>query len=121
MQLGYGSLTKAKVRWLKDSSANGNDGELIGGPKWVKGKFGQGLEFDGKGTSVETESADKLTGFKLGKKTDFTATAWFKTDRDGGFIMSKALKAAVSTGFEVKFSSGMIRICLQLSKQRRWA
>ena len=35
----------------------------------MKGKFGQGLEFDGKGTSVETESADKLTGFKLGKKT----------------------------------------------------
>ena len=62
---------------------------------------------------METERADKLTVFKLGDKTDFTATAWFKTDRDGGFIMSKTLKAADWTGFVVKFSSGMIRTSLQ--------
>ena len=112
--IGVWLFDEGKGEVAKDSSANGNHGELIGGPKWVKGKFGQGLEFDGKGTSVETESADKLTGFKLGKKTDFTATAWFKTDRDGGFIMSKTLKAADWTGFEVKFSGGgMIRTCLQ--------
>ena len=90
----------------KDSSPNGNDGELIAGPKWVKGKFGGALEFDGSGTSVETESADKLTEFELGDKTDFTVTAWFKTDSDTGFIMSKTRKAASWTGFEVKFSGG---------------
>jgi len=37
-----------------DSSENGNDGKLTGGPKWVAGKFGKALEFDGKGTCVET-------------------------------------------------------------------
>ena len=31
----------------KDSSGNGNDGALTDGPKWVSGKFGGGLEFDG--------------------------------------------------------------------------
>ena len=90
----------------KDSSPNGNDGELIAGPKWVEGKFGGALEFDGSGTSVETESADKLTGFELGDKTDFTVTAWFKTDTGTGFIMSKTRKAASWTGFEVKFADG---------------
>ena len=111
--IGVWLFDEGKGEVAKDSSANGNHGELIGGPKWVKGKFGQGLEFDGKGTSVETESADKLKGFELGDKTDFTATAWFKTDHVGGFVMSKTLKAADWTGFEVKFSNGMIRTCLQ--------
>ena len=78
--IGIWLFDERKGEVAKDSSPNGNHVQLIGSPKWVKGKFGQGLEFDGKGTSVETESADKLTGFKLGKKTDFTATAWFKTD-----------------------------------------
>lgn len=109
------SVDDAIVIWLfdegkggvaKDSSPNGNDGELIAEPKWVEGKFGGALEFDGGGTSVETEADDKLTGFKLGAKTDFTACAWFKTDRDGGFIMSKTLLAADWVGFEVKFGGG---------------
>lgn len=32
----------------KDSSGNGKDGTLMNGPKWVDGKFGKALEFDGK-------------------------------------------------------------------------
>ena len=46
--IGVWLFDEGKGEVAKDSSANGNDGELIGGPKWVKGKFGQGLEFDGK-------------------------------------------------------------------------
>ena len=36
----------------KDSSGNGFDGEFIGKPKSVKGKFGEALEFDGASTCV---------------------------------------------------------------------
>ncbi len=32
---------------VKDASGNGHDGEFAGNPKWVKGKFGTGLEFPG--------------------------------------------------------------------------
>ena len=32
----------------KDSSDNGNDGDLVGGAKWAKGKFGNGIELNGK-------------------------------------------------------------------------
>ena len=42
-----------------DSSENGNDGELIGDPKWVAGKFGKALEFDGAALSVSP--SDKLS------------------------------------------------------------
>ena len=104
--IGVWLFDEGRGNVAKDSSPNGNDGELIAGPKWVEGKFGGALEFDGSGTSVETESADKLTEFELGDKTDFTATAWFKTDAGTGFIMSKTRKAASWTGFEVKFSGG---------------
>ena len=31
----------------RDSSENGNDGTLMSNPKWVEGKFGDALEFDG--------------------------------------------------------------------------
>jgi hypothetical protein len=37
-----------------DSSGNGHDGTLLGDTKWVKGKFGQALEFDGSGDLVDT-------------------------------------------------------------------
>jgi hypothetical protein len=32
----------------EDSSEKGNDGEIFGNPKWVDGKFGEALEFDGQ-------------------------------------------------------------------------
>lgn len=35
-----------------DASENGLDGEFEGGPKWVDGKFGDGLELDGAGAHV---------------------------------------------------------------------
>ncbi len=36
----------------KDSSVNGNDGVLTSGPEWVDGKFGGGLEFQGRVNGV---------------------------------------------------------------------
>lgn len=55
-----------------DSSENGNDGELIGDPKWVAGKFGKALEFDGKDDMVDTSySSDE-------QNSGFTILAWIK-------------------------------------------
>jgi hypothetical protein len=38
---------------LKDFTGNGNDGKLMNGPKWVDGKFGKALSFDGQDDYVE--------------------------------------------------------------------
>lgn len=45
---------------LKDVSGNGHDGRLVGNPKWVKGKYGGALEFNGTSDYVEIPDADDL-------------------------------------------------------------
>ena len=45
--VGIWKFDEGKGDTTKDSSENGNDGELKNKPKWVDGKFGKALEFDG--------------------------------------------------------------------------
>ena len=93
----------------RDSSGKGNDGTLIGGPKWVEGKYGTALKFNGSKTSVEIEHDDSLN---LGDKTDFTVVAWYTiTLAQGAFIMSKTVKPWI--GFEVKFNVDWITCCIK--------
>ena len=53
----------------KDSSDNGNDGDLVGGAKWVKGKFGNAIELNGKDAWVTVP--------EIGPLDDFTLMKWF--------------------------------------------
>ena len=39
----------------KDMSSKGNHAKLTEGPKWVSGKFGKALEFNGEDNCVQTE------------------------------------------------------------------
>ena len=68
-----------------DSSEHGNDGE-IHGAKWVDGKFGKALEFDGAGNWVEVPHSNTV-GFKAG--VSFTITLYFKGDKVGGSLVGK--------------------------------
>jgi len=43
-----------------DSSGNGNDGNFIGDPQWVDGKFGSALELDGASSYVDCGNTDTL-------------------------------------------------------------
>ncbi len=43
----FGSLTRGIGNDTKDSSGKGHDGQ-INGAKWENGKFGKGLEFNGR-------------------------------------------------------------------------
>ncbi len=54
-----------------DSSGNGNDGELMGDPAWVVGKFGNALEFDGAGSYVSVPDSGSLN-----PTTAITLGAW---------------------------------------------
>lgn len=51
-----------KGNTVKDLSGNGNDGELMGSPKWGDGKSGSGLVFGGNGPRdfVEIPDSDSL-------------------------------------------------------------
>jgi len=59
----------------KDSSGNKLDGDLVGGPKWVDGKIGKALEFDGGDDYVEV--TDILTPPLL------TFACWFNKTGSG--------------------------------------
>jgi len=54
----------------KDSSGNENDGELMGDPEWVDGKFGTALEFEGAGSHVNIPSSESLSS------DSFTLCLW---------------------------------------------
>jgi hypothetical protein len=50
--VGIWLFDEGKGKVAKDFSENGNDGELMNDTKWVDGKFGKALEFDGDGDWV---------------------------------------------------------------------
>ena len=54
-----------------DSSANGNDGNLVGGAEWVKGKFGNAIELNGTNAWVTVP--------KIGPLEEFTLLKWFNS------------------------------------------
>lgn len=64
---------------VKDASGNGHDGEFAGSPKWVKGKFGTGLEFPGDaGGYVVVDSTKKL------ELEELSIEAWVKVEKSTG-------------------------------------
>jgi hypothetical protein len=70
---------------VKDSSGNGNNGELVGGPQWAAGQFGGGLILDGADDRVVSKTA---TGVK---PTFMSETLWvkfngFDTEQQFGYI-----------------------------------
>jgi hypothetical protein len=60
----------------KDSSGNGNDGALKSNPKWVDGKFGKALEFDGTASYVDCGNNDIMTMTK-----EITVQFWIKNNK----------------------------------------
>ena len=64
---------------VKDASGNGHDGEFAGSPKWVKGKFGTGLEFPGDNSGyVVVDSTEKL------ELETLSIEAWVKVEESTG-------------------------------------
>jgi hypothetical protein len=55
---------------VNDSSGKGNNGDVEGAPKWVDGKFGKGLDFNGAGDQVIVPDSDSL------ELANITMAAW---------------------------------------------
>lgn len=81
-QMGAAEIDPATIvgAWLfdesdgkvaSDSSDMGNDGNLVGGAKWVKGKFGNAIELNGTDAWVTVP--------KIGPLADFTLLKWFNS------------------------------------------
>lgn len=75
----YLSFDELSGRTVKDHSQYKNNGELVGKPTLVEGKFGKALKFNGRSDWVEIPHDDSLTVDK-----SVTVMAWIKTPRHGG-------------------------------------
>ncbi|MFQ6039233.1 MAG: LamG domain-containing protein [Candidatus Poribacteria bacterium] len=73
--MGMWLFDEGKGDAAKDSSENGNDGALMNKPKWVKGKLGGALEFDGVATYVDCGNEPSLDITK-----EITVMAWVQFD-----------------------------------------
>ena len=72
----YLPFDEGKGDVAKDASEYGHDGDLVKDPKWVDGKIGKALEFDGTvGNYVQVPITDELQLREV-----FTAEFWVKRD-----------------------------------------
>ena len=83
----------------QDSTGNGYDADLEGGPVWVSGRFGSALEFQG---SSYLEIRNSSANLPFGGTAPFSITAWVKS-QGGGTIMSK-FNAGVVGAYIVRVS-----------------
>ena len=66
----YLTMEEGKGNIINDQSGNGSKATITGDPKWVKGKFGTGIEFDGE-TNYAVVNHNPVFDF-----TEMTAAAW---------------------------------------------
>jgi len=92
----------------EDSSGNGNDGQLTNAPKWVQGRFGMALEFDGKDGYVKVPSSPKIDP----KEGDMTYIAWVKTTGAGDLYIYHNLGTG-SEKSEWRVNNGKIRLYMR--------
>ena len=71
---------EGKGNTVKDHSGNGNDGTIMGDPKWVDSDLGPALKFDGSDDYLEIPHSDTVN---VGED-DFTLVAWLNPAAPGG-------------------------------------
>lgn len=101
--VGMWLLDEGRGTIAKDSSEKGNDGKLENGPKWVKGKFDQALEFDGKKGHVAVGN--------LGLAGAVTIGFWAKPNSavDDDRLISNTT-GATNPAFTIRFQSGGVEV-----------
>jgi len=99
--VGVWMLDEGKGEDIKDLSNNHNDGKIQGKPKWVKGKFGNALEF-ADGDTVMVPNSDSLRPSK-----QITVQAWVSFT-DAGAKQDMVI-ARVEPGFSLqKFNNDVM-------------
>jgi len=83
--VAYWPFDEGKGKVAKDASGNGNDG-TNNGAKWVAGKFGKALEFDGNFVLVPNDDSYNFT-----KEQSFSIVLWinYKAKGDWQGVLQK--------------------------------
>lgn len=84
--VAFWSFDEGSGQKLVDKTGHGHDGTLVKDPKWVEGKFGGALSFDGSQYVQIAIPGDFILG-----ESNFTLSVWAKS-RVGGCMFSKTQK-----------------------------
>lgn len=84
----------------KDSSGSKNDGKLMNGPKWVNGKFGKALEFNGANSYVQIPDSPSLNT----PEKQVTMSAWISPTKASQQLILE--KYTTTGGYEIELSAG---------------
>ncbi len=96
--VAYYSFDDGSGNVLHDLSGNGNDGTIYGA-KWVEGKYGKALEFDGINDYVEIPNDNALD-----ITNKLTVEAWVKSSTSLNY------RTVVSKGYDVKDGGFALRM-----------
>ena len=109
---------EGKENVVADSTGNGHDGKIEKGAKWVNGRFGKALEFDGTDDWVSIPHAKNL-GFAAGKS--FSITVHFKGSKVGGSLFGKGYedKSQALPWFLLcnDGSSSKVRVAVEINRE----
>ena len=122
--IGFAEITSEEIvgLWLfdegngqkaRDISGKTNDGALVNDPKWVSGKFGKALEFDGKDDYVEMSLPDVFSDIP---NNDFTISFWVNVqDISGsGTVWTRIMEARHDNSnyvqFDIQINNGELGI-----------
>ena len=101
----------------KDASGNGHDGEFAGKPKWVKAKFGGGLEFPGNDSGyVVVESTKKL------ELETLSIEAWVKVAEGTGEMAGHRLQTESRVRqSELRYLGACGSTCVAFGNRSKWS
>lgn len=97
----------------RDYSGKSDDGELMNAPRWVDGKFGKALEFDGKDDYVEISLPDVFNDIP---NKDFTISFWINVQDISGSdtVWTRILEARHDNSnyvqFDIQINAGELGI-----------
>ena len=98
------SFDEGRGEVTHDLSPLGNDGTLMGSPKWVKGISGKALSFE-RGAYVEVANE---SDYDFESTDSFSISSWVKTSNKEGdnFIVAKELNSAGYVGYYYIIDNG---------------
>lgn len=100
---GLWTFDEGEGNEAKDSSGNGNDGEFVGNPAWVEGKFGNALQFDG---SSHVDCGDSRSLDIDGEA--LTLMAWVKPNTTQGLDGIIEKECGANAGYNLYLDNGKI-------------
>ena len=112
--VGHWKLDEGKGSRIADSSSHGNHG-TVERPRWVKGKRGGALAFDGRHMAVIPDAPS------LSLRDEVTVAFWLKVTGDTGtwqFPVTKFFQGSVRRNYGIYLARGKLNPCFSASFQR---